>query len=356
MSAIRPRNLEQEFPDLRQAIADLYRAGISIIPLGGGNDGKSPLVAFKGRKPLPERVTLDRMRVTKSSMYGIRLSGLVVVDCDSDNIETLEYVESRYGTTSFRIKTPRGWHYYYKAETPIVPYKIREGNVSIDLKSGANQYVVGPFSIRPDGGSYRLFECGIDNIGKIPEFRDRQSYHVPLVTSKIPVGRRWNDFIWKKAAEFAPCVDTENSLFEELRSAVEYYCEEPESVHETEIRKAGKWAWGKRLENNLWNNGNNAVITRKSELEALAKVHNGSDGLMLLQYLKCYHSERSRAGKPFAISRLAMVKADTIVGWSESRYRRATKALVEAEVLRCVKKGGMNRGVSLYQFSTPLMI
>ena len=130
----------------------LYGGGHSLIPLGSGEDGKSPLVRFEGSKRLPLGVIQNRMQQADSAIYGIRLHGMLVVDCDTDNAATAEYVEKRFGASSIQVKTPRGRHHYYRLDGATVPKRIREDGISIDFKSGANAYVAGPGSVRPDGG------------------------------------------------------------------------------------------------------------------------------------------------------------------------------------------------------------
>ena len=137
-----------------EEVARLSEANFSVIPLGGGEDGKSPLVKFKNRVKLPVQTVLNRMASVGSNMFAIQCHDMVVVDCDTDNAETLKLVRDRFGWSDVRTKTPRGLHLYFRAGEQKAPQSVRSKNIAIDFKSGKNQYVVGAHSMRPDGGEY----------------------------------------------------------------------------------------------------------------------------------------------------------------------------------------------------------
>ena len=61
-------------------------------------------------------------------------------------------LEARFGSSPVHIKTPRGRHLYYRA-TGAVP-NLRGEGLPVDIKTGACSYVMGPLSVRPDGGFY----------------------------------------------------------------------------------------------------------------------------------------------------------------------------------------------------------
>lgn len=74
---------------------------------------------------------------------GLRADGLVIIDCDSDEAlqRWVEFVGER-NTLTFTVKTPRGWHLYYRF-TPGSPTGPAVGILpSVDLRAGSGSYVV----------------------------------------------------------------------------------------------------------------------------------------------------------------------------------------------------------------------
>jgi hypothetical protein len=68
-------------PALLETTGALTRAGYSLLPLGGGADGRAPLCRFDGVR-LSLRQVLGRMGAKGSQIYGVRLEGPVVLDLD----------------------------------------------------------------------------------------------------------------------------------------------------------------------------------------------------------------------------------------------------------------------------------
>ncbi len=333
-------------------ISSLHAAGFSLVPLGGGADGKAPLAKYRGRERLPLQTIHRLMSKKESQIYGIRLHRLVIVDCDTDNLETRQYVQNRFGSSNFQVKTPRGRHYYFRTKAPAKPFTIREPMVSIDIKTGPNQYVAGPGSIRPDNSVYEVEIGHVQDLKKTPFFRDKHPKRIDPVSKKVPVGQRYTKFLSPKAIEYCPLVNSEDELFDELRAAVNWYCLEPDSVTNAEIRNCANWAWQKRLDNNLWAGAHSAVQTTNIEFKALSQVKDGELGHFLLHVLRHNFAGKNHCGQPFPIARQAMTGADVIPGWSENRYRRAADALLKAGLITMVKRGGLNAGAHLYQLSS----
>lgn len=331
-------------------MASLFNeGGLSLVPLGG-QDGKSPLIRFQGRNRLPLKIVLDKLTGANSNAYGIRLKGLTVVDLDIDDKANRAYVKKRFGHSPLTVQTPRGLHYYFRGETPNLA--IREKNIAIDIKSGSNSYVVGAGSIRPDGGQYKILTGDYFNIKWLPDFKDSFIHEASIQVGKIPEGQRYTKLIFPKAIEFAPSCDSFEELVSELQSEVNFHCENPETIMQSEILKAAKWAWQKRIENSLYGGENSAVKTTNIEFKMLMQVKDGELGLALLHTLRHNHSGSKRIGKPFAICRRAMAKANVIEGWKEDKYRRASVALLQAGLVRLVKRAGRNKGANLYQLNS----
>ena len=85
-----------------------------------------------------------------SQVYDVRLDGLAVIDYNSDDNAVVAQIEARIGQSPVHIKTRRGRHPDYRAARTLP--KLRSEGLPVDIKTGARSYVVGPPSLRPDGG------------------------------------------------------------------------------------------------------------------------------------------------------------------------------------------------------------
>lgn len=331
------------------ALAALQAQGHSLIPLGGP-DGKAPLVAFAGRKRLPLPIVLERLRKGNSAVYGLRLHNLIVVDLDTGTPAAREYAERRFGVSPLTVKTPRGLHSYYRAGEKPRQHVIRENGIAIDVKAGANSYVAGPGSIRPDGGAYVIERGSLEDLENLPRFHDSKPLRTPSLPqgNRVPVGSRTVDFLWPKSREFAETADSETNLAAELRAAVDWHCEDSETITDAEIAKSAKWGWRLRLDGNLWGGAMSAAKIHAHEVSVLLSIKNGTDALGLLHELHRCHA--SKPGKRFAVATEAMADAG-FHGWSRWRIRQALKVLLQAGLLRQVRAGSKWPGPSLYQLN-----
>lgn len=155
---------------LSAALVEMRRAGLWLVPTGGG-DGKKPLVKGWHARPLRPNDPCWRERFATANVGIVcGVSGLVVVDIDDPSAvgEMLE----RFGQTPLRVRTPRGgMHLYYRAHGIIGSSKIhsRDGRTVGDIKAG-NAMVIAPPSVRPGGGTY-TFEAGSwSDIARLPPF------------------------------------------------------------------------------------------------------------------------------------------------------------------------------------------
>jgi hypothetical protein len=256
---------------LTAEITRLYNLGHSLIPLGGP-DGKKSIVKFNGRKRLPLDRVLGLMKAAGNQTYGIRLDGMIVVDVDTDTAEAQAYVERRFGVSSVQVQTSRGRHHYFRHTGPK-PKNVSMPGVQIDFKSGLNHYVAGSFSTRPDGVSYWPQLGQLGRISDLPQFVDNEPDVAAevgnRVASKIRRGER-NSFLYRKAAELAWQTTLLPNLVSELAEARDQECEEPSSVHDDEIQKIAKWAWDKKINNQLYLGRRSAVQVPRSAIDVLA--------------------------------------------------------------------------------------
>ena len=277
---------------------------------------------------------------------------MLVVDCDTDNEETATYVKQRFGASTVQVKTPRGRHYYYRLDGVPVPTRVREPDISIDFKSGADSYVVGPGSIRPDGGEYVEDVGVLCNASSLPVFVDHRPDLMRSSPTRVSVGNR-TDYLWIRAREFVETCDSKEELFAELQAVRDWDFEFPETYGDAEIWKATNWGWKKRLSNDLWGGAKSVVQTGHREFELLMEGKDGELAHALLHVLRHNHSGGEKSGKLFCICRMAMAEAKVIPGWNQNHYRRARDALLKAGLIVCIRRGNRFIGPSQYMFSTP---
>ena len=112
MTALRVSTVSEP---IRNEMARLKAAGHHLLPLGGGADGKAPLLRAWAGPGLTLGRILAPMHRAGSTAYGVRLDGLAVIDCDSDDSALVAQMEARFGVSPVHVKTPRGRHLYYQA-------------------------------------------------------------------------------------------------------------------------------------------------------------------------------------------------------------------------------------------------
>ncbi|MEM6464732.1 MAG: hypothetical protein AAF724_22770, partial [Pseudomonadota bacterium] len=205
----------------------LFQAGHSLIPLGKRDDdgnvednGKAASVRFQGRNRLPLKRVVEIMCDLRTCMYGVRLDGMAVVDIDDPS--ATGYAAERFPPSPVCTRTARGEHRFYQAD--FIPAENGLSAIPIDLKAGTNSYVVGPWSIRPDGLEYIPDGEPLGAVQDLPQFHDLGKSVQPaeLRTSegKIAKGSRTVSG-WRIARSFAETVQSPNELFQETRAQVD---------------------------------------------------------------------------------------------------------------------------------------
>ncbi len=359
--------------DLKEQMASMNTIGYSLLPLGKGADGKSPTVEFDGRSRFPLAFVAERMAQTGSTMYGVRCDGLVVVDIDNRKPVTLQYAERRFGVTPYTVETQDGAHWYFKAseDTPADSC-IRIGQIQIDVKHGANSFVVGPGSARHDTGVvYTMDGEPLTPIRDLPVFMDRgvrkfrtvrQSSQVatnesnPAVVqaddSGVPVGQRF-EHLKVKAREFVRNVGSQQELFDALKAYAIVALEDGTTFPDAKIQHIAKWTWGKRLSGDLWGGSNSPVQILPHELDKLDQYKNGNDALRLLIELRRCHAPQP--GKRFKIAGKAMAGKSAIGDWKKTRFYDSKDTLCRSGLVQVAKKANRIGQAHEYQLvSLPL--
>lgn len=279
-------------PVLTSEISRLYSAGFWLIPLGG-NDGKKPIIEFRDRKRQPLTVVINRMAAGGSRTFGIRLPGLLVVDVDTDTAEARSYVERRFGNSAGRVRTGRGYHLYFRHDGPK-PKPVRRENVVIDFKAGANEFVVGPQSVRPDRVIYwpeaRLIAPTA--LPKFVDYGESPSDSQPdKIGSRFPRGVR-HSTLKRRAHQVVQTVDSFDELAADLLAFRDWEIDHPEDFPDSSVLALARWYWDKREAGELWTATNGHVPIPRAAIDVLAR---SGEGLAMLLYgiLVAAHGHKS---------------------------------------------------------------
>ena len=143
----------QKTPDILTAtIHKIWTEGAWLMPTGG-NDGKRPLLKFSQKTRHSLNLVKQTLERANSQTYGIRLREIVVLDIDNKDTDLIDEMHQRFGRTDCMVQTGRGFHLYYSTNNKITA-NLRATGLPIDIKQGANAFVLGPHSLRPDGVFY----------------------------------------------------------------------------------------------------------------------------------------------------------------------------------------------------------
>lgn len=341
MMAKRAQRHENTLPDdFRNELARLVWAGFPLLPLGGGVDGKGPLLRVWSGPALPLKKVLAPLYRVGSQVYGIRLDGLAVIDCDADDPALVAAMEARFGPSPVHVKTPRGRHLYYRASAKAP--NLRAEGLPVDIKSGPRAYVVGAHSLRPDGGLY-VPAKGMLGVDALPALRATEGPQAGLaVTGTIAVETRHNT-LRQEGLRMVEHVDSEQELHANLLAVRDDYCENPETVPDSEVQKIAAWVWTLRLENRLYRGRDSTFRINRTAFDCLRQSQNGADALLLYALLLDQHGHEP--GKRFALNFKGM-RAAGLVPLSISRLRAARRTLEANGLLELV---GKHKAGSVYQ-------
>lgn len=312
-----------------QQMAQLHGQGFSLLPLGKGADGKSPLLGFSSAQRIPLGRVLAPMHRTGSSCYGIRLGGLAVIDCDTDDPALVADMEARFGASPVHVRTPRGRHLYYRADGGTFP-NLRGEGLPVDIKRGPSSYVMGPESMRPDGGEY-VPAKGALGVNALPEIRLASAMQpVSRSSGRIETGGR-NYALTVAAVQMVEAVDDADELFGNLQFIRDDECEDPATVPDGELRKIADWAWSKRLEGKVYRGRDSEFRLHRVALDALASLPNASDAIALFVTIQSLHAHIP--GKAFALSHEGM-RSSGRTDLTRRRFLAARRALEDAGLLQ----------------------
>jgi hypothetical protein len=336
-------------------------AGLRPIPCGG-DDGKRPLVTFKG-EAAPSKASvaqnLRRIRLRRAGIGVLTGAGerpVTVIDIDDPSL--VEAVMATLGPTPIVVRTPRGGtHLYFRHQaercTTLRP------DLRIDIK-GVGGFVVAPPTVREAspthaGGVYRFERGSFDNLRDLPRLPDdwrrrlaclaRASSppnHPRIGTGKnvspantvaggtIAEGAR-NDTLFKAALWLAPQFSSADEHAAAVRNINSLMCAPP--LPEAEVLRAAASAWGYEMRGCNWARSDGVVQVSADEIKRLGSA----EALWLLAHLRIAHGSRH---EPFAVSPRAMAEHECIPGMGEHAIRRARRELVNRGFLVKVHDGG----------------
>lgn len=138
--------------DILETARELIELGCSLIPVGRDKKALIPWKEYQERRASGDEVRgwLRRFPAMNLGIVTGEISGLVVVDCDSEKARRRldQYLS---GTRPPEVKTPKGYHLYFeyapglKNAARVLP--------KIDIRTDGG-YVVAPGSLNADGGKY----------------------------------------------------------------------------------------------------------------------------------------------------------------------------------------------------------
>lgn len=314
-----------------EEIARLHGAGFDLLPLGGGSDAKAPLCSLQEHNRYPLKRVLGPMYGKGSACYGVRLSGLAVIDCDDNSAALVDEMEDCFGASPVQVSTPRGIHLYYRDNGGQTP-NLRAQGFPVDVKRGASSYVVGPHSKRPDGGVYQPFQgtLGSDSLPAI----SLQHKTTKVGSGFIAKGNR-NRELSLAAIGMVEAVETADELFSNLTFIRNDECEDPATLPDSELRKIADWAWSKRLEGKVYRDRNSEFRVNRTALDRLSAYDNAYDAIGLFVVLQSNHGHVP--GQTFPLDRAAMANAGH-ASLSRRRFGAAIQTLRSAGLLGIAKE------------------
>jgi hypothetical protein len=327
---------------IRNEVARLKGAGFSLLPLGGGADGKTPLTRAWAGPVMPLRQIFGPMHRSGSCAYGVRLDGLAVIDCDADDPILTSTLEARFGPSPVHVKTPRGLHLYYRA-AGTVP-NLRGEGLPVDIKTGGRAYVVGPLSVRPDGGFYAPAK-GLLGVDDLPPLH---AATVPLAGAvMVPHGQRHNALV-KEAIRMVEFVDSAEELTANLCGLRDDLCGDPATMPDSELRGIAHWAWSCRLEGKIFSGRDSDFRLNRLGLDALRGKPGGSNATALLVLLTDMHGHAP--GKRFALA-FEEMRRSGLTELPVARLREARRMLEAAGLLQLVGNHRAGSALQTYRLT-----
>ena len=320
-------SLSSQQMQLIQEIKRLNQLGVPLVPLGGSN-GKQALVKFKDQNGFPAGALADLVKEGRATGIGLRLHNCVVVDIDSDDHAWISKCQDRFGKSEVRVRTPSGGiHLYYAGSLKPQP-KLKAEGWPVDIKQGANQYVVAAYSWRPDGKTYCVEGSEFLPAKLTPIGGAATSAVARNNAGKVAKGNR-HAYLLERGKEFARTAQTLEQLTAAITKEFEASCV-LDDLNTDEITGIANWCWEAQ------NNGTNYAAGQKTLTIpgwSIDRLAGDPFAQHLLIFLLDAH--KGAKGRRFILD-YECLKTSPRLNLSRDRFRQAKNLLLSVGVIRCV--------------------
>jgi len=331
----------------------LHAAGMAVLPISRGD--KRPLVAsFNRWTQRPGRDRLDKWRekfpeANVGYVPGLTgRDGVVVIDDDGG---AAAGIIDLFGKTPGMVTTRRGNHYLYRAPKGLERFNLKKFGINADVKMGGD-IVVAPGSVHASGHVYAWDGCDARVMSSLPALDLRNLKDLIAGSKKAKSdfrddsrGQGLNDYLCGQVA----WVDSIEELIDVARTWNLEHLPKigRQPLEDTEVlARAGvvfRDFEAGQLER--WHGKRSRVVTGLDEFDRLSSF--GADGsklaLPLLMKLRGEHSARTKRGETFSLNQMAMVRDQTIPGWSRYDYEKARTILLKAGFIEMVSEFKMTK-------------
>lgn len=339
----------RSYDRLAPFIYKFWNEGAWLMPTGG-DDGKRPLLNFSSQDRHPLKLVMRKLQLANSQTFGIRLKDMVVLDIDADEADLIDEMQDRFGANDCIVRTGRGFHLYYST-TNKVTLNLRTTGLPVDVKQGANSFVLGPHSLRPDGVLYQFYRQPF-SLCDVPLIKLGNTSIVTTVASefnKTNSGAR-HPFLIAKGREYIEHVDSCDELLLNLLYDRDTHCDNPSTVADEEVEAIAKWWWEKRLQNQIYTKNNSVFKFSRQAYHQLRALPNGYVALDLYLYLQDKHGHI--LGKTFQIS-VEALKRNAGFTFGQKALRKAINQLLELGYLTICKNYKVGQRGRIFQLSMP---
>lgn len=325
------------------------REGVATFPLLIGDKAKKPAVKGYAKTGLKgsEQLAMKFPDVDAFAFMAGKRSGVSVIDIDSpDDEDLLREVLRRYGDTPLISRTGSGgFHCYY-----------RHGNegrrVRPDPDTPVDHLGGGVLAAPPSQGArgaYAFIRGSVADLGRLPFIRggsDHAKVKDAVQRELVKAGGRNKalmDYLRGQARytdDLADLIDAAKTYADDQMDRATGH---PFTDAEIEAVARSVWEWTeKKIGSGEYFVGEGRrMIIGHGDLDRVMSL--GSDALMLFLHLK----RRSAHLSEIVVAnemRLSMPDGE----WTLARFRKARKALIDAAILREIRKASSWHGPSLY--------
>lgn len=345
----------------------LIGSGFHLIPLGLGPQEKRPTVRWRYEQPPTVDAFKARIDEIGKPMYGIKLSGMVVLDLDERDDELLNRLEKRFGRAAVVVETTRGTHLYYAYAGGKLPRLKTDEGMPVDVKFGDGAFVVGPCSARSSGATYREVR-GTLGVTKLTPFHDNEgaaTRSIPNIAvglkpkkqvnagvkaasngSLVPEGNRHSYLLSSALEKVRYCTSAEELLSALLRER-DARCAEPSSVPDDEVKDIADWTF-KRFRDGLLFGGSGGFFHVPRHFALSLRLEPEAASLLMLLLDQHGHMP----GKAFGLCHKSM-KAHGLTALSTRRFDHAIKVLLKVGAIAVAAKHQAGKSSRQYRLQPP---